>query len=143
MAIHSGNADLFRVVIRTAGTYTFETAGFFGMCGFAAEEDTALELQTAEGNAIDANDNIDAAAANLCARITRQLEPEDDFCRLLLWPGYREGPQRRTWPGYGVGAGWFVSYRRILAIRALMRRLTSETGIRFPTGNWMVPFAVR
>ncbi len=67
--------DLYRVVIPQAGTYTFETSGWIGACGFALEENTILGLYDASGNLITGNDDIDAAHLNYCSRITSVLNP--------------------------------------------------------------------
>ncbi|HVH11291.1 MAG TPA: S8 family serine peptidase, partial [Gemmatimonadales bacterium] len=65
--------DYYRVVIPQAGTYTFETSGWVGACGFALEERTVLGLYDANGTLLSSNDAIDATHFNYCSRITASL----------------------------------------------------------------------
>jgi subtilisin family serine protease len=66
------DVDVYAVAL-PAGTFTFETGGWFGGCGFAFEEDTMLRLYDATGAELAANDDIDANALNFCSRITRTV----------------------------------------------------------------------
>ncbi len=67
------DVDMFRVRIATAGTYTFETGGPGGACGFALEANTTLTLYDGAGNSIATNADVDATNLNYCSRITQSL----------------------------------------------------------------------
>lgn len=70
--------DMFKVVIPTAGTYTFETVGINGaFCGFAQELDTVLELLDSNQGSIQISVDIDPSNAvrNFCSRISRSMTP--------------------------------------------------------------------
>jgi hypothetical protein len=74
-------ADVYRIEIPSAGTYTFETTGFGGAyCRFALELNTKLALQDAQGVELDNNDDVDpkeggSLVGNRCSRIRRALTP--------------------------------------------------------------------
>ena len=65
--------DVYRVTIPEAGTYTFETSGWIGACGFALEEATAVGLFDAAGTLLGSTGYINAAQNNYCSRFTRTL----------------------------------------------------------------------
>jgi subtilisin family serine protease len=65
----------FVVQIPTSGSYTFETAGILGTCGFGIELDTNLALLGAGGTTIAQNDNTVMPGSGFCSRITQQLNP--------------------------------------------------------------------
>ena len=67
--------DVFRLQIPQSGTYTVETSGVNGACGFALEENTRLTLSDSSGTVLATNDDVDAAALNLCSRITATFAP--------------------------------------------------------------------
>ena len=69
------NSDVFQVDVPQSGTYTFETSGWDGACGFALESNTILNLYDSGVNLIAATDDIDAGALNFCSRITMSLTP--------------------------------------------------------------------
>jgi subtilisin family serine protease len=69
------DVDLYRVRIPQSGTYTVETSAVNGACGFALEENTRLTLSDSSGTVLAINDDIDAAALNLCSRVTATLSP--------------------------------------------------------------------
>jgi hypothetical protein len=49
--------DVYTLMIPVAGTYTFETSGAVGSCGYAGEVDTVLRLFDATGAQLAANDD--------------------------------------------------------------------------------------
>ena len=67
--------DVYRVKITTPGTYTFETSGWVGSCGWALEEATAIYLFDAAGNFITFTVFIDPGHFNYCSRLTHSLNP--------------------------------------------------------------------
>jgi len=67
--------DVYRVRIPSLGTYTFETSGWVGSCGWALEEATAILLYDAGGSLITYTDFIDPGHFNYCSRLTRSLTP--------------------------------------------------------------------
>ena len=68
--------DVYRVRIPSLGTYTFETSGWVGSCGWALEEATAIVLYDAGGSLITYTaDFTDPGHFNYCARLTRALTP--------------------------------------------------------------------
>ena len=68
--------DVYRVKIPTLGTYTFETSGWVGSCGWALEEATAILLFDAGGTLITYTpDFTDPGHFNYCSRLTRSLTP--------------------------------------------------------------------
>ncbi|HEX6815124.1 MAG TPA: S8 family serine peptidase [Gemmatimonadaceae bacterium] len=76
------SVDYYRVLIPSAGSYTFETSGVLGACGLALELNTTLTVTDATGASIAANDNdsyfSDPAVTfpgNYCSKITATLEP--------------------------------------------------------------------
>ena len=89
--------DFYKVLIPTAGTYTFETSGFGGaLCRFALELNTKISLQDAQGTEIDNNDDIDpqegaSLVGNRCSRIRRQLTPGTYF--IAVQPSGGTNPQ--------------------------------------------------
>jgi hypothetical protein len=66
------DVDVYAVTLPT-GTFTFETGGWIGGCGYAYEEDTVLRLYDANGVELAANDDINVGAYNFCSRITRTV----------------------------------------------------------------------
>ncbi|MDE3217095.1 MAG: PPC domain-containing protein, partial [Gemmatimonadota bacterium] len=66
--------DYYRVLIPAAGTYTFETSGVMGACGWGLELDTDLQLFGA-GQTVASNDNSGATTGPFCSRITSALSP--------------------------------------------------------------------
>ena len=74
-------ADVYRVDIATAGSYTFETSGWNGgYCRFALDLNTVLTLSDANGGVLASNDDIDPQdpaplVGNRCSRIQAQLMP--------------------------------------------------------------------
>ena len=49
--------DVFKVVIPTAGVYTFETSGLIGSCGVGIEMDTFLTVENSAGVGIGSNND--------------------------------------------------------------------------------------
>ncbi len=66
-------ADFFEVLVPTSGTYTFETSGVTGSCGWGLELDTSLQLLNSAGTAIATNDNNQLASGPNCSTITTSL----------------------------------------------------------------------
>ena len=69
------DVDVFRLRIPQSGTYTVETSAVNGACGFALEENTRLTLSDSSGTVLATNDDINAAALNLCSRLVAPLSP--------------------------------------------------------------------
>ena len=65
--------DVYRVKIPRAGTYTFETSGWVGACGFALEEATSVGLFDSSGQFITNADYISPASYNYCSRLSSSL----------------------------------------------------------------------
>jgi len=61
------------VVIPAAGTYTFETSGVLGACGWGIELDTKLDLLESDGTELASNDDSGSAEGPQCSRITVAL----------------------------------------------------------------------
>jgi Subtilase family/Bacterial pre-peptidase C-terminal domain len=68
-------ADYYKVLIPTQGTYTFETSGVLGACGWGLELDTNLQLLGPDGTAVAANDDSNAATGPNCSQISTALAP--------------------------------------------------------------------
>lgn len=65
--------DVYRVTIPAAGTFTFETSGVVGSCGFGIELDTFLSVSSAAGGSVGSNDNINALPGPFCSRVRASL----------------------------------------------------------------------
>lgn len=66
--------DVYQVQIPVAGTYTFETSGWFGaFCGFALDLDMVLELRDQAQNSLASSVDIDPNGRNFCSRISQSL----------------------------------------------------------------------
>ena len=81
--IDYADVDGYWISLPEAGTYTFETSPISGACGFAAEENTYLQLYDAAGTLVAENRDIDAAAYDYCSRITGVF-PAGDYS-LAVW----------------------------------------------------------
>ncbi|MEO8295263.1 MAG: S8 family serine peptidase [Gemmatimonadota bacterium] len=81
------DVDVSQVRIPTNGTYTFETHGLLGACGFALEEDTVLELMSSTGTVLATNDDINTNSDLLCSRITSVLAPGVYYLRVSAFNG--------------------------------------------------------
>lgn len=68
-------ADYYAVLIPTPGTYTFETSGVLGACGWGLELDTDLQLIGPAGSVVASNDDSNAATGPNCSRISTTLAP--------------------------------------------------------------------
>jgi subtilisin family serine protease len=87
--------DVFRIVIPTAGTYSFETTGFAGaFCSFALDLNTTLTLLDQNQGPLDQSVDIDggATANNFCSRITRTLSPGGYYLRVSRGDFFGTGP---------------------------------------------------
>ncbi len=65
--------DYYRLRIADAGTYALLVTGQAGACGYSIEANPVLTLYSTAGATLETNSDIDAAAFNFCAGITRQL----------------------------------------------------------------------
>lgn len=77
--VDSATLDVYRVRIPAAGSYTFETSGWVGACGFALEEATAIGLFDAAGTLITSAGYIDRTHFNFCSRLTQTLQPQSYY----------------------------------------------------------------
>jgi hypothetical protein len=77
-----GDQDHYRVLVPTQGTYTFETGGATGLCGFGLEVNTRLDLLDALGVVINSNDDLNATDERFCSKIVAQLAPGTYFLRV-------------------------------------------------------------
>lgn len=91
--------DVYRVQIPTTGTYTFETSGWVGACGFALEEATVIGLFSSPSTLLQSADFIDPGQLNFCSRLTRTLSPGTYFVAIAG----------------SFGGGWFGGRYRIQA----------------------------
>ena len=92
----ASDLDAYRVEIPQAGTYTFETSGWFGACGFALEENTVMALYDSTGAMLVSNDDIDAPRYNYCSRITTALNAGTYFIGITGYYGRRYRLQARA-----------------------------------------------
>lgn len=74
--------DTYVVQIPRAATYVFETSPVMGACGIGLELDTNLQLLSATGTQLAANDDINLQAGNLCSRVSQSLQPGTYFVRV-------------------------------------------------------------
>ncbi len=92
----ASDLDAYRVEIPQAGTYTFETSGWIGACGFALEENTVMALYDSTGAMLVSNDDIDAPHYNYCSRITTTLNAGTYFVGITGYYGRRYRLQARA-----------------------------------------------
>lgn len=75
--------DFYRVVIPTAGTYTFETTGLNGaFCGWALDLDPVMDLMDQGQTILETSIDIDFPNRNYCSRVSRALTPGTYFVRI-------------------------------------------------------------
>jgi hypothetical protein len=67
--------DMYSVTIATPGTYTIETSGLVGTCGWGIELDTFLSVSSQAGVVVGSNDNFASATSRLCSRVQATLAP--------------------------------------------------------------------
>jgi hypothetical protein len=69
--------DVYKVIIPTAGVYTFETSGVIGSCGAGIEMDTFLTLQSSAGLTLGSNDNelTGSVTGPYCSKVSMTLQP--------------------------------------------------------------------
>jgi subtilisin family serine protease len=67
--------DVYAVTIPTGGTYTFETSGVVGTCGFGLELDTILQVVTAAGTSVGTSNDVTTATGRFCSRVSATLTP--------------------------------------------------------------------
>lgn len=94
----ASDVDVVRILIAQAGSYTFETAGQNGACGFALEANTVLTLENASGTAIATNDDIDTPGLNYCSRVTATLAPGAYYVAVSGWTAGRYRLTARVGP---------------------------------------------
>jgi Subtilase family/Bacterial pre-peptidase C-terminal domain len=66
-------ADYYQVIIPAQGTYTFQTYGVTGACGWGIELDTKLQLFNASGGSLASNDDSGAFTGPNCSEISASL----------------------------------------------------------------------
>ncbi len=67
--------DYYQIVIPTQGTYTFQTSGVMGACGWGIELDTNLELYNSSGASMASNDDSGVFTGPQCSVISLALVP--------------------------------------------------------------------
>ncbi len=78
--------DYYRVEIPTAGTYSFETAGWSGnFCSYALDVNTTLTLLDQSQQQVASSVDINSAGNNFCSKITTSLTPGSYY--LTVAPG--------------------------------------------------------
>jgi hypothetical protein len=76
-------ADYYQVLIPTAGTYTFETSGVTGACGYGIELDTSLRLLGPSGAVVASNNDNGLASGPFCSTITAALTAGTYYVEVL------------------------------------------------------------
>lgn len=84
--IEGSDVDYFEFRVPAAGSYSFETTGWYGSCGFAGEVDTFLEVLDPSGGVIASNDDADAASDDRCSVVTTTLNPGVYYLRVSEAP---------------------------------------------------------
>lgn len=74
--------DYYRLRITQAGTYTIDVTGQSGACRYALEADPVLAVFSGAGTQLGANDDVDFANKDYCARVSLALTPADYFVRV-------------------------------------------------------------
>jgi hypothetical protein len=77
--------DVYSVTIPTAGTYTFETSGLVGSCGFGIELDTFMSVTTSAGASVGTSDNQGSRISPtgpFCSRVQASLQPGIYYVRV-------------------------------------------------------------
>lgn len=75
------NIVSYQVTVPTAGTYTFETSGAIGACGFALEMNTLITVLDASSASLGSNDNTPSSTGLMtfpgtrCSRLSLTLQP--------------------------------------------------------------------
>ncbi len=77
-------ADYYKVLIPAPGTYTFETSGFTGACGWGLELDTQISLLNAAGTVLASNDDNNKASGPNCSTITTTLTAGTYYVDVLV-----------------------------------------------------------
>ena len=67
--------DFYRVLIPESGTYSFETMGWGGACGLAAQANTRLALLGESGELLASSGDVDNAGYDYCSAITVFAQP--------------------------------------------------------------------
>jgi subtilisin family serine protease len=88
--------DFYRVLIPEAGTYTFETLGWGGACGLAAQANTRLALLGESGSPLASSGDVDHAGYDYCSAITTFAQPGTYLLRVEgeASVDFRNGDQR-------------------------------------------------
>ncbi len=66
-------ADYYQVLIPAQGTYSFQTYGVTGACGWGIELDTKIQLYNSSGGSVASNDDSNGFAGPNCSLITTSL----------------------------------------------------------------------
>jgi serine protease len=86
-------ADVYRIQIPVAGTYSFETTGFAGaFCSFALDLNTTLALTDSGDGVLAQSTDIDPANNNYCSRITTALAAGTYYLRVTPGDFFGLGP---------------------------------------------------
>jgi subtilisin family serine protease len=67
--------DTYRVLIPESGTYTFETLGWGGACGLAAQANTHLTLLDDSGQPLASSGDQDRGGYRYCSAVTTLVQP--------------------------------------------------------------------
>ncbi len=77
----AANVISYQVTVPTVGTYTFETSGAIGSCGFALELNTVLTVLNSASTVVATNDNTSSATGLMtfpgsrCSYVSTTLQP--------------------------------------------------------------------
>jgi hypothetical protein len=77
-----GDTDHFRILVLAQGSYTFETGGATGYCGFGLDLNTRIDLMDAAGTVLVSNDDLDFANERFCSKIVSPLAPGTYYLRV-------------------------------------------------------------
>lgn len=91
--------DVYSVQIPKAETYTFETSGWVGACGYALEDATVIGLFNSGGTFLMSADFVDPGHLNFCSRLTTALSAGTYYVAIAG----------------SFGGGWFGGRYRIQA----------------------------
>jgi subtilisin family serine protease len=81
----------FSVQIPRAESYTFETNGVIGSCGYGIELDTAIDVLDANGTVLATNDDATFPGSRFCSRIVRTMTPGAYLVRVRPGPATANG----------------------------------------------------
>jgi hypothetical protein len=85
--------DYYRVLVPSAGTYSFETSGFAGaFCSFALDLNTTLDLLDQSQTPVAQSVDLDSSKNNFCSRITASLPAGTYYLRVTPGDFFGSGP---------------------------------------------------